>query len=227
MPRPLTKLASLEILKRAGVEISTILDVGVQHGTPDLMTAFPNTPHVLFEPVAEYAARIAENYKAIPHQLHAVAVSDVTGEGNLQTLSVREGGGITHAVLGAQGRPVQVVRLDKIVPETGCAAPFLLKIDVEGVDIPGRILDGASGIMDQVSIVICEMVGSRFIDLASRIARHDFVLWDIVEACYYDDVFWQCDAVFVRRRDLQANPALRPMGIAAFDHKKWWESHQG
>ncbi len=50
----------------------------MQHGTFELMTAFPDLPHLLFEPVEEFFPRIATGYAKIKHELIKVAVSDQT-----------------------------------------------------------------------------------------------------------------------------------------------------
>jgi hypothetical protein len=45
------------------------------------------------------------------------------------------------------------------------------------------------------------IVEAQVLELAQRIsaiADQGFVLFDLVEPCYYDHALWQCDAVFLR-----------------------------
>jgi FkbM family methyltransferase len=227
MARGLSKADALNVINQAGVKIGAVIDIGIREGTPELMKAYPNVPHILVEPVEEHFQQIHTAYAHIEHKLLPFAASDVDGAGTLHTMKHPGSETITHSwlVSDGQGRPMQTARIDTMVPETGIKGPYLLKIDVEGADIPAKIIEGAAGIMPQTNVIISEMVLSRFTDLANRIERFGFVLFDIVEGCYYDDVLWSSDAIFVRRDLINAMPRLRPMNNATFDTKKWWASH--
>lgn len=224
--RRLTQTASLEVMRSRGVPVAAVLDVGVQRGTGSLIDVYPDVPHLLFEPVKAFAADISRNYnyKRIEHQLFEVALSDVDGTG-LMEVRKTDAEGISHAWVSERGESVRLARLDTLVPQSGVSGPYLLKIDVDGADAPGKIIDGAAGVMKDVSCVVCEMVVDKFFDLSGRIQQHGFVLWDIVETSYYDDVFYQCDAVFLRSEHLVKEPGLKPFGLATFDPRKWWGSH--
>ncbi|MEK7265063.1 MAG: FkbM family methyltransferase [Pseudomonadota bacterium] len=220
VPARSTQSASLKQARARGVPVQAVLDVGVQRATGSLIEVFPDVPHLLFEPVKAFYPDIRKNYSAIRHEIVEVALSDVDGVGHLQSAMI-DGKEVSHAWLAKTGEEVKVARLDTIAPRYDFKGPYLLKIDVDGAEIPAKIIDGAAGVMDNVSIVVCEMVAARFMDLASRIERYGFGLWDIVECCYYDDVFYQCDAIFVRK-DLVANtPALKPFDFRNFDPRKW------
>lgn len=60
MPRraPL-KQDALALLVQRGVPAGCVLDVGALNGTPELIRAYPDVPHILFEPVAELHDAIA------------------------------------------------------------------------------------------------------------------------------------------------------------------------
>jgi FkbM family methyltransferase len=212
---------SLKAARIKGVPVATVLDVGVQRATGSLIEVFPDVPHLLFEPVTAFYPDIRQNYRTIRHEIVEVAVSDTDGEGRIESAMI-DGKEVSHAWLSAKGgEKVKLARLDTIVPQSGYKGPYLLKIDVDGADVPARIIEGAAGIMDQVSCVVSEMVTARFLDLAKRIERHGFVLWDIVESCYYDGVLYQCDAIFVRKDLVDATPELKPFKFREFDPKKW------
>lgn len=212
---------SLRIARARGLPVAGVIDVGVQRGTGSLIEVFPDRPHLLFEPVRDFFPDIERNYARIEHDLFDVALSDVDGEGRLETSGHDKGGGITHAWVSGKGEAVRLARLDTIVPQSGRKGPFLLKIDVDGADAPAKIIDGAEGIMKDVSCVVSEMVADQFVDLSMRIMKSGFALWDIVESAYYDDVFYQCDAIFIRKDILAANAGLKPFSIKTFDPSKW------
>lgn len=212
-------------MREKGVPVGAIIDVGAQRGTESLIKNYPDVPHLLIEPVNAFVAGIERNYSRIRHEIVAVALSDENGVGRLRTANLA-GDEISHAWLAKEGSEVEIARLDSILPRSGFPTPYLLKIDVDGGDAPARIIEGAEGIMDEVSCVVCELVADRFVRLAARIEQFGFSLWDIVECCYYDDVFYQCDAIFVRREYIAANPSLKPFSMASFDPRKWWGSHE-
>lgn len=215
-----TQAASLRQARERGVPVAAVLDVGVQRATGSLIEVYPDVPHLLFEPVASFHPDIRKNYQAIRHEIVGVALSDVDGVGHMQSAMI-DGKEVSHAWLAKTGDEVKVARLDTMAPQYDFKGPYLLKIDVDGADIPAKIVDGAAGVMGDVSIVVCEMVTARFMDLAGRIGSYGFGLWDIVESCYYDGVFYQCDAIFIRNDLIAKKPALKPFDFKNFDPNKW------
>ncbi len=79
--RNLTMYDSLQTLVNLGVEINSIIDVGIFEHTRPLMQLFPNVKHILFEPDHHHFDKIRENYKALEYELHHLALSDSDGEG--------------------------------------------------------------------------------------------------------------------------------------------------
>ena len=90
---------SLSKLKSTGIDISTIIDVGVQHCTPVLMKLFREQHHVLFEPVEEYYSHIRNNYSDLPYTLVDAAVSDQNAELLLHTEKKTRGDEISHSYI--------------------------------------------------------------------------------------------------------------------------------
>jgi FkbM family methyltransferase len=198
------KNQALHVLRSRGVEIGTVLDVGVLTGTPELMQHFPKVPHVLFEPVVEFNASIEQNYRNIPHQIANVAVSDSTGETLLELFQLVDlpGHRFSHSQVTSQvnengiQRTVPKVTLDEFLIGKDYPKPYLLKIDIDGHELAA--LAGATDTLAQCAVVIVE---AQVLELAQRIAAieaHGFVLFDLVEPCYYDNSLWQCDAILLR-----------------------------
>lgn len=201
MSRAPLKRQALNLLRERGVPVSTVLDVGVLNGTPELVEVWPDVKHVLFEPVAEFADSIRRNYQAIEHELVLAAVSDASGEVPLHTFSVLEGADISHSRMSndpdAEGlRRVPMVSLDDWLAGSPQADPFLLKIDIDGQEL--KVLAGASETLKRTSVVVVEASRRQFARRLMAVQKAGFTLFDLAEPCYYDGAFWQCDAVFVR-----------------------------
>jgi FkbM family methyltransferase len=192
------KSQALALLRDRGVPITTVLDVGVQRATPELLAAFPDHMHLLFEPVAEYAADIERAYAATPHRLIGAAVADRDGSIGLKTRSIVTGEAITHSTISTEGdRQVPIVSLDGFLAANPHPGPYLLKIDIDGEEL--KVLAGARATLAQCSVVIIEVYLREFLPRIAAVQAAGFELFDLSEPSYYDDAFWQCDAIFVRK----------------------------
>jgi FkbM family methyltransferase len=216
---------SLETLRGCGLPVGCVVDVGIQHATPPLMTVFPDLHHYLFEPVEEYYAAIEKNYQAIGHTLVRAAVSDRSGEIILHTAKKTRGEEISHSWISASttssSRTVRATSLDDYFSGTDAPAPLLLKIDVEGPQVPSMILRGAASVLARSSAVVIEMTVDTFMERATLVHAAGFDLWDLCDLCYYGDCLWQADAVFVRRSCKKELPRLAPMHSTPYDARLW------
>jgi len=197
------KSQALAVLKSRGVPVETILDIGVNTVTPELVAAFPDRHHVLFEPVEEYAEGIERNYARVPHEWVKAAVSDQSGTVTLKTASKLQGQGISHAGMVASPaadstdtRTVPMLRLDDFMSQRRLPGPYLLKIDIDGHEM--KVLRGAVETLKACSVVIVECPHYSLPERLAHLMKAGFRLFDLAEPCYYDKVFWQCDAVFLR-----------------------------
>ncbi len=195
------KTQTLDILRRRGVPVSTVLDVGVLDATAELIRAYPDRLHVLFEPVAEFAAAIEHNYQRISHRLVQAAVSDASGEALLRTAGQIAGrGSVTHSFMVDEqeqaSRSVPMVSLDDYLRQNPAPAPYFLKVDVDGQEL--KVLDGAKETLKACSIVMVEVTHMSLLERVERVVSAGFQLFDLTEPAYYDESFWQCDALFVR-----------------------------
>lgn len=197
----------LEILRQREVPVGTVLDVGVQYGTPELMQAWPNVPHLLFEPVEEFVEPIERLYRNLDHELIKAAVGSSSGETYLEVMQVLENMSVSHShMVSEKGeRPVRTVRkisLDDFLRDRSDAKPYLLKIDIDGHEM--EVLRGAAETLKSCSIVIIETPVHHIQERLKAVEDAGFLLFDLIEPCYYDDALWQCDAVFLRR-DIHAS----------------------
>lgn len=219
-----SKSNALSFLSEVGVAFGTIIDVGTHAETPELRLAYPDKKHVLFEPAQEFFPRIAANYAGMDWELAPVAVSNADGVGKLQKIAI-SGDEISHSKLmteqseGVELFDVPTVRLDSFFANRSDPLPYLLKVDVDGFEIP--ILEGAEGIWDRIDCVIVEATADTFLDRLQFLTARNYKLVDIVDQCYYSGVFSQADLVLIAERVWQSNPRLRPWETQEFDWAKW------
>jgi FkbM family methyltransferase len=198
------KNQALQVLRNRGIRIGTVLDVGVLTGTPELIAHFPQTLHLLFEPVVEFNPQIEQAYRRIPHEIVNVAVSDSTGETLLEMYHMIDvpGHGFSHSnvtsepTAGRTHRTVPRTTLDDFLSDRDLAGPYLLKIDIDGHELAA--IAGASETLKKCAVVIVEATIHELPERISAIAAHGFTLFDLAEPCYYDNALWQCDVILLR-----------------------------
>ena len=117
-------------------------------------------------------------------------------------------------------------KLDTIIDNSDITAPYLLKIDVDGLEL--AILSGATNTLKNTSIVIIEeplnkVITPHFFERSNFLLDHGFYLLDIVDFAYYDGILWQVDLVFVRKDIVDNNDKLRPFEADSFSYEnhKW------
>jgi FkbM family methyltransferase len=220
-----SKTSILKQLGDTGFPIECVLDVGIHFGTHELMRAFPEKKHYLFEPIEEHFESIEEVYNksGIDFDLNKVAVSNNDGTAELTVSTVLDGHEVTHARF-AEGelpketlRTVPTLKLDTFVANQAPASPFLLKIDVDGAE--EMILEGAQEALESCSILIIEATRDRLFDRMQMAKDAGFELLDIIDFCYYDGFLAQVDLVFVNPK--YAPPALTDLFKGGFTIEKW------
>ena len=199
------KTDSFNLIRFLKIPIETIIDVGVLSQTHELTNCFYDKTHILFEPVLQFQNTINDIYtkKNINYKLFNMAVSDFDGESYLETQSIREDTSITHSRIVEKPSnksliTVKTTRLDTIIPTLSCEQPYLLKIDVDGIDL--KVLDGASKILDFCNIIVIEANISNISERMSCIVNKGFSLFDIVDICYYDNMLRQVDLIFINNK---------------------------
>ncbi|MGY1489060.1 FkbM family methyltransferase [Methylobacillus pratensis] len=205
-----SKIHSLEKIKKIGMPIGTVLDVGVLTRTPELIEAFPDLHHLLFEPYSGWNDRIAHHYRDLSHEILNIAVSDQDGTATLELRSVNPDYEVTHTGIvqepgsGRESITVPMSRLDTVLADRqALPGPYLLKIDVDGHEM--AILQGAEQTLKQCSVVVIEAAIGSLMERAKVLESAGFTLFDIVDICYYDDYLWQVDLVFLNTQMMLEN----------------------
>jgi len=223
---------SLTALRELGVPVNAILDVGILYGTSGLIEVFPDIKHHLFEPIDNYFEIIRDTYRELDYELHQVALSDTDGTA-WQLGICRDGSGtITHSQLRDEPetqdnfpelvdcREVKKARLDSLIDDLDVATPYLLKLDVDGIEL--NIIEGAAQTMRDASVVVIEVTNHTFMERANAVAAQGFSFFDFVDLTYYYGTFYQADAIFVRTDIVESSEALRPMHVRPFDESQWY-----
>lgn len=224
MSRIPLKPSLLRSLADHGIRFGAVIDVGVQSCTRELMVAFPDLHHYLFEPISEWAPKIETAYgkAGVDYTLSLVALSDQTGTATLELDNLMGGENITHANIVDTPdtkmplREVPCTSLDRLQADGFFEnAPYLLKIDVDGAE--DRIIAGAKTLLPQCSAIIVEASIQDLVPRAARLSDLGFQLFDVVDLCYYGTRLAQVDLVFVRQEILPAEAFTWP----SFEPSKW------
>ncbi|MEG4352705.1 FkbM family methyltransferase [Microcoleus sp. LAD1_D3] len=195
---------SLLLAKNLGFEPKTVIDVGAALGTFNLYDTFPNSRHLLIEPIVEnepYLAKICRKLKSAEYIIAAASK-----ESGVFTLNVSPG--MVHSSLSENRvtdssnpylRKIPAITLDGICRERNLSGPYLIKVDVDGQELD--VLAGATEILQQTEYVIVEVtLFGQMYDVMSFMKSQGFAAYDIVDLSYRptDTALWQVDMAFVK-----------------------------
>ncbi|MCR9222563.1 MAG: FkbM family methyltransferase [Hyphomonas sp.] len=219
------KIDAFKKIKDLKIPVGSIIDVGVLNGTEELMQAYPGKHHILVEPVSEFFPAIRKKYDeaGLDYTLIEAAASNKDGTTRLRTVSVNQGKSITHARMvnfdgqGDEFRDVRSRTVASIVSSGEFVGPFLLKVDVDGAE--EMVMQGAERVLHQCSVVCIEVGAQNFFDRIDLLLKHGFVLFDIVDLCYFDNRLAQFDFIFVNKNMLNQQQAAIFFG--GFSAAKW------
>jgi FkbM family methyltransferase len=205
-----TPEAVLAHVKRLGFAPSTVVDVGVAYGTPELYEAFPDARFLLVDPLDEYAPAIDQIVGRLrsAEWVRAAAGPD---PGSI-TINVNRAPALSSTLGhwkgqddGGTPREVPVVRIDDLVAERSLPGPFVLKADVEGAEL--RVLEGASRVLSETELVMLEVNLFEFLpgqpqlhDVVAFMKERGFVTYDFYggHVRLLDDALAMTNMAFVR-----------------------------
>ena len=195
-----TKTSSLRLLMNRGMPFGTIIDVGVQHGTPELIALFPEAPHVLFEPVSENYPFIKRNYDKIDYRLVEAAAYSETGTGSLTVSKKQNSSRLMSTVTrkaAAESREIATITLDDYFRKEKLPKPYYLKVDVDGNEP-----DVINGAQETLQFCYCVTIEASVTNISERIRlmeAADFILWDIVDFGYFRNILAHFDLIFLQK----------------------------
>ncbi len=201
----------LKHVKRLGFEPQTIIDVGVATGTFPLYENFPDSTHLLIEPLYEFEhiiKEICQKYNALYVMAAAGSESgkiQINVHPDLSSSSIyieKE-----SKFIDSISREVIQIRIDNICKEKTLKGPYLIKVDVQGAELD--VLEGATDIINNIEVIILEVSlfelyegGPQFYDVIDYMYKKGFIVYDIFGGQYrkFDGALIQLDIVFVKER---------------------------
>ena len=214
-----SKFDSLYRLNHLGFKPNSIIDIGVNKCTIELIHLFPSLKHYLVEPLIGYNKYIEENYKSIPHEIFNIGIGSKSGFFELQAYSVDGGEEPTHSMLTKEcmnesaDSPTnhayqlcngmtkcKVLTLDEFISKTipsdlKVDNNILLKVDVDSVEYD--ILKNIGNVKEYIGCIVIECrteLLHQFIEMANN---HGYYLWEFCDVCYLDNHMSQFDLIFI------------------------------
>lgn len=171
-----------------GFKPNTIIDVGVNRGTPNFWDAFPNIPIVLIDPLEDEMMEVLKKYKGYNFISKVAAAGSCASNLVLNIMPISGHSGLlTREESPADTKIVPVVRLDSYIRSIKVSGPYGIKIDTEGYEL--EVLKGCSEIIDEVEFIITETSvkriyndGYKFSDLIGIMASYGFELMDTLSS---------------------------------------------
>jgi FkbM family methyltransferase len=197
--------------------IGTVIDVGASSGVWSLeaMGFWPGAQYHLIEARGHHheasLRRMAAEHSNVRYKI--AAASDKPGTVYFHDSPDPYGGVAAHAPFGDCGIEVPATTIDAEIRTHALPAPYLVKLDTHGFEVP--ILEGASETLRQTSLLIVEVYNFtlidgclRFWEMCAWLEQRGFRCLDIVDLMRRrDDAFWQMDMFFapVSRLEFRSN----------------------
>ena len=166
---------------------STIIDIGVADGTPDLYVHFPTHPYLLVEANPHYQTTLKKLQTQLDARVETVFCGAQSGETSFNVYEDPRKSStfeITRQLELVSKIKVPVQTLDNLVEKHQLEGPFLLKLDVEGAEL--EVLKGAAKTVSNCEAIIAEASilpkykgGPEFADLVCLLKEHGFSVFDI------------------------------------------------
>eukprot|EP01012_Entosiphon_sulcatum_P066125 TRINITY_DN95213_c0_g1_i1.p1 TRINITY_DN95213_c0_g1~~TRINITY_DN95213_c0_g1_i1.p1 ORF type:complete len:248 (-),score=48.61 TRINITY_DN95213_c0_g1_i1:95-838(-) len=194
-----------EFLNPIKLNIKTLVDVGVQTGTPPLYKAFPKSKIVMVEAQPGLRDAIDQRFGGkYDYDYIECGAGEAPGELELTVTGAAstflEKYSNSEADARFAGRvTVPVRRLDDILE--GYEPPYGIKVDTEGFEL--AVLKGATGVLDKTEFVIAEVsvrprfIGSyTFAEIVSFLDGHGLTFLSVLNDKEGVNTFYDC--LFVR-----------------------------
>jgi FkbM family methyltransferase len=216
---------ALQRLRNHGIPINSLIDVGASNGiwSNSFAIHFPGRHHLLLEANQVYAEALAEVCQAKSNWMYRMSAIGPTNGTLFFDGSDPLGGHVSEIAHTPNYKPFPISTLDRVLDENPLPAPYMIKLDVHGAEIP--ILTGAAETLKQTNVLVIEAYNFKFPDPAAvtfwDLCQHMRTLGyrplDVFDILYreVDRAFWQFDLLFVKSdlplfQDLRYFVAGRP-----------------
>lgn len=200
---------SAHYLKSLRFAAQTVVDVGVNYGTYDLYSAFPDAKFLLLDPNPVDFSRCIARVPNMNYEFKACAAGSSNGKASFTVASVSGHSSLVERAKEFPGsaveqKEVDVVRLDELLANGNYARPYGVKIDTEGFEL--EVLKGCTGVFPDVEFIIAELCVKRIFpgsyhvsNVVEFLGAHGFELFDILNARGWAPNHFDC--LFLRRDD--------------------------
>jgi FkbM family methyltransferase len=199
-----------EQARRCGLKANTVFDVGVATGTPELYEAFSSSKIVLVEPLLEFEDSIMKILNIYDGIYIFAAASDQNtslsihiNQTNLDGTSFLSK--MDVSLPNIEERKIDLVRLDDLPKKYNLSGPYVIKADVQGVEL--KVVEGAKNILDNTEMIILETSFFEFLpetpeffEVVTFMKDKGFVVYDFIGGAIrpYDGALGQIDVAFVK-----------------------------
>lgn len=206
----------LQQARNVGLSPATVIDVGAAYGSFALQchNVFPDAKYILVEPLEEYKPFLEAATSSISNAEYILAAA--TAELGEITINVHPdlvGSSLyledEDSNVNGIPRTVRAIALDYLIEDGKVNGPFLLKIDVQGVELDvllgaEEILRGTEYVLLEISLFEFFKRGPQFYDVVTFMKSRGFVAYDIYELHYrpLDNALSQIDIAFVKETGL-------------------------
>jgi FkbM family methyltransferase len=216
---------SFRKLVSLGVQIDSVVDVGVMYGTSKLIQAFPNAHHYLIESVSDFYPEITKNYSQVRHTIVPFGASSENG---LRNIAIERDSHsnivyshiMGHSISNVESRTIQMMTLDSIANIYDIQGRILVKIDVDGDEL--EVLAGGLTLLSKTLFLILEVTTATFFERVEFMDKIGYQLFDVVDICYYKELLHQMDLIFVEK-NYYVEMALNPWAQGDFDATQYEE----
>ncbi|MBW2937727.1 FkbM family methyltransferase [Aureisphaera sp. CAU 1614] len=191
-----------------GIEINTVIDVGASDGrwSQECMPFFPEAHYLLVEAQVDHLEGLEEFQRTHKNSSFLLAAAGKENGTIYFDNSELFGGIASEEPFNEDSIKVPVVSLDSEIEKRSLKAPFLLKLDTHGFEVP--ILEGAKNVISKANLIIIEAYNFNieedslcFWELCDYMWHLGFRPLEVVDlmARAYDGTFWQMDLFFIKK----------------------------
>lgn len=210
-----TMEASLTYIKSLGYWPDTIIDIGAGSGTLPLLNVFPESRHLLFEPLQEFEPglqKLKEIYN-LEFRICALGKEDKKIQINVHkdlygsSLLKEQDGAIADGVQ----REVEMISLQSLqnLFHLSDESTLLIKLDVQGAEL--EVLRSGEVLLQKADLVIMECSFFKFLlnshditEVIIYMKDQGFVIYEMFDFHNrpYDNALAQADIIFVKENGL-------------------------
>ena len=190
-----------------GHALNTVVDIGASDGrwSRDFMRYFPDCQYLLVEAQPVHAPRLKQFCREHTNIRYIMAAAGETSGQIYFDASNPLGGQASHMPFVAHNLVVPMTTVDDEVISRQLPAPYLIKFDTHGFEVP--ILKGAQRTLQATEIIIMECYNYQiapecllFDEMCAYLRVLGFRCVDLADPMFrpHDNTLWQMDLVFVR-----------------------------